>query len=121
MFVRVCVCVCVCATLQADEILTVHTSTGKVLSARPEQGNKINVMQLRPDDACALATAGADTIVRVYDESTGQRCVQLDHGDDVNTTGHSNAVYGLAWVPDQPQVRHTHTHTHTHTRARARA
>jgi WD40 repeat protein len=44
-------------------------------------GNDINTIELRPSDAAALASAGTDTVVRVYDESTGQQVVALDHGE----------------------------------------
>ncbi len=53
-------------------------------------GNDINTIELRPSDAAALATAGTDTVVRVYDESTGQQVVSLDHGEQYTTgCGHA--------------------------------
>lgn len=98
-------CGCAMCTVQADEVVAVHTSTGTIISRRTEKGNRINTLQLRPGDGGALATAGSDMAVRVYDEPSGQLAAELRQGDDMLTTGHSNAVYSLAWVPDQPQVR----------------
>lgn len=88
---------------RADSVVCVHTSTGKILSTRQEQGNKINTLQLSGDGS-AMATAGGDTFVRVYDEASGKLKMTLEHGDNVLTTGHSNAVYSLSWVPEDPQL-----------------
>jgi hypothetical protein len=40
----------------------------------------------------------------VYDEATGKQTATLDHGDDVNTTGHSNIVHAVNWKPNDPNV-----------------
>eukprot|EP00955_Chlamydomonas_euryale_P031475 330654-Chlamydomonas_euryale.AAC.1 len=54
----------------------------------------------------AFATAGSDHCVRLYDEQTGQLTASMDHGDNVNSAGHSMDVFGLAWSADDANVWH---------------
>jgi len=90
---------------QEQHILNVHMSTGRVLSSRKEEGNKIAALELRPSGGDLLATAGSDAVVRVYDETRGGAPrATLDHGDDSTTTGHSNRVYSISWVPGHPDL-----------------
>ncbi|KAL6760828.1 WD40-repeat-containing domain protein [Haematococcus lacustris] len=89
---------------QSDGVLLVHTSTGRVLSRREELDNCINTLALRPGAADRLATAGSDTLVRVYDESRGELLCSLSHGDGERCAGHSSAIYSVVWKPDDPQV-----------------
>ncbi|KAJ9508139.1 hypothetical protein QJQ45_021506, partial [Haematococcus lacustris] len=89
---------------QCDGVLLVHTSTGRVLSRREELDNCINTLALRPGAADRLATAGSDTLVRVYDESRGELLCSLSHGDGERCAGHSSAIYSVVWKPDDPQA-----------------
>lgn len=64
-----------------------------------------NVLALAPRvEGDSFATAGSDHAVRVYDEITGKLTAVLDRGDGVETMGHSNNVYGLAWSDIDRQV-----------------
>jgi WD40 repeat protein len=62
------------------------------------------VVTTSPNEPLLLATAGSDACVRVYDEASGALAATLQHGDGALVAGHSNAVFGLAWAPDDPQV-----------------
>lgn len=54
---------------------------------------------------CLYTHAGKDKVVHIYDETTGQLSMKLDHGDDYNTTGHSNIIHAVNWKPNDPNVR----------------
>jgi len=86
-----------------SQLLHVHASTGNVLGRVEEPGNKIHNVVVR-QDGLSFATCGSDLAVRVYDDHTNKLTATLDHGDGINTTGHSNSVFGLAWKPDDPNV-----------------
>ncbi|KAG2428927.1 hypothetical protein HXX76_011171 [Chlamydomonas incerta] len=91
---------------QADSIVHVHVGTKRVLHVQREEGNRINTLAMRADGRM-FASAGSDTVVRVYDEAVapgGAACRTLDHGDGVTTTGHTSHVFSLAWQPDDPQI-----------------
>ncbi|PNW83055.1 hypothetical protein CHLRE_06g305000v5 [Chlamydomonas reinhardtii] len=91
---------------QADAIVHVHVGTKRVLHVQRESGNRINTLAMRADGRM-FASAGSDTVVRVYDEAAapgGAACRTLDHGDGVTTTGHTSHVFSLAWQPDDPQI-----------------
>eukprot|EP00951_Prasinocladus_malaysianus_P049788 scaffold673637_cov60-Prasinocladus_malaysianus.AAC.1 len=60
-----------------------------------------------------FASAGSDRNIRVYDASKGQPSLELKSGgagslsirtSDGASTGHSNSVYALTWVPGQPDI-----------------
>ncbi|PNH10753.1 WD repeat domain-containing protein [Tetrabaena socialis] len=88
---------------QGDAVVHVHVGTRRVLSTVTEEGNKINTLAMRADGA-VFASAGADGVVRAYDEASCSVCCTLDHGDGVATTGHTSHVFSLAWHPEDPQV-----------------
>ncbi|KAG2432059.1 hypothetical protein HYH02_013128 [Chlamydomonas schloesseri] len=91
---------------QADAIVHVHVGTKRVLHVQREERNRINTLAMRADGRM-FASAGSDTVVRVYDEAAapgGAACRTLDHGDGVTTTGHTSHVFSLAWQPDDPQI-----------------
>ncbi|GAX86553.1 hypothetical protein CEUSTIGMA_g13960.t1 [Chlamydomonas eustigma] len=88
---------------QGPHVFHVHVSTGKVISSIHEKGNEVNNLAIRSDGG-AFATCGSDRVLRLYDERTSQLTCTLDHGDGVNTAGHSNDVFGLAWNPQDPNV-----------------
>ncbi|GLC36579.1 hypothetical protein PLESTF_001275300 [Pleodorina starrii] len=88
---------------QGDAIVHLHVGTRRVVHVNTEEGNRINTLAMRPDGAM-YASAGSDTVVRVYDEGTCSLSRTLDHGDGVSTTGHTNCVFSLAWQPNDPQI-----------------
>eukprot|EP00879_Flechtneria_rotunda_P028752 GHRR01030970.1.p1 GENE.GHRR01030970.1~~GHRR01030970.1.p1 ORF type:complete len:225 (+),score=63.63 GHRR01030970.1:1225-1899(+) len=51
-----------------------------------------------------FATAGSDTIVRVYDDTRTTPILHLTSGDGNHSCGHTNSVFGMAWKPDEDQV-----------------
>jgi len=90
-------------TAQGSRVSHVHVPTGKVLSSMTEDPNKVYNIAVR-SDATAFATAGSDHCVRLYDEQTGQLTASMDHGDNVNSAGHSMDVFGLAWSADDANL-----------------
>eukprot|EP00879_Flechtneria_rotunda_P029907 GHRR01032373.1.p1 GENE.GHRR01032373.1~~GHRR01032373.1.p1 ORF type:complete len:117 (+),score=29.63 GHRR01032373.1:195-545(+) len=52
-----------------------------------------------------FATAGSDTIVRVYDDTRTTPILHLTSGDGNHSCGHTNSVFGMAWKPDEDQVQ----------------
>ena len=56
-------------------------------------------------DATAFATAGKDYAVRVYDEATKTLTAKLASGwVGAPSAGHSNRIFTLKFVPDDPQL-----------------
>jgi hypothetical protein len=60
-----------------------------------------------------IATAGSDMVVRVYDDQQRTPLLRLSGGDGKDCCGHSNTVFGLAWKPDDCQVRGCKMNKHT--------
>jgi hypothetical protein len=89
---------------QGEAVSHLHASTGRVLRRTRSPGSNTLVLAPRPDGS-GFAAAGTDRVVRVYDEATGKPTASLDSGDGVDTSGHSNSVYGLAWSDQDPQAR----------------
>jgi hypothetical protein len=52
-----------------------------------------------------FATAGSDMVVRVYDDQQRTPLLRLSGGNGKDCCGHSNTVFGLAWKPEDCQVR----------------
>lgn len=54
------------------------------------------------------ATAGSDTVVRVYDDHQRAPLLSLSGGDGTSCCGHTNTVFGLCWKPEDSQVSPTY-------------
>jgi WD40 repeat protein len=83
-----------------------HITSGKCISSMQDKDNQIYAVDYN-HDGTQLATAGRDTAVRIYDESTKQlvTCMRGGSGSSVVTTpGHSNRVFSLKYHPDDPNV-----------------
>jgi hypothetical protein len=52
-----------------------------------------------------FATAGTDMVVGVYDDQQRTPLLRLSGGDGKDCCGHSNTVFGMAWKPEDCQVR----------------
>ena len=81
-----------------------HVTSRKCLHTITEEDNQIYALDYR-DDASLFATSGKDKAVRVYDEATKTVVTKLASGwVGAPSAGHSNRVFSLKFVPDDPQL-----------------
>lgn len=86
-----------------------HVTSRKCLHTIKEEDengkpNQVYALDYR-GDATAFATAGKDYAVRVYDEATKSVTAKLASGwVGAPSAGHSNRVFTLKFVPDDPQL-----------------
>jgi len=83
-----------------------HMTSGKRLHTFKEENNQVFALDFKKD-ATQFATAGKDTAVRLYDETTKQCVVKMERGmgfGPMATTGHSNRIFSLKYHPDDPNV-----------------
>ena len=83
-----------------DDARLTHTLT------EDDAGHQVYSLDYRPD-ATAFATAGQDTVVRIYDEATLSLTTTLQAGDlgfPGAAPGHTSRVFSLKWDPSDPQL-----------------
>lgn len=81
-----------------------HVTSRKCLHTITETDNQVYALDYRAD-ATAFATAGKDYAVRVYDEATKTLTAKLASGwVGAPSAGHSNRIFTLKFVPDDPQL-----------------
>ena len=81
-----------------------HVTSRKCLHTISEEGNQVYALDYRAD-ATMFATAGKDYAVRVYDEATKSVTAKLAQGwAGAPSAGHSNRVFAVKFVPDEPQL-----------------
>ena len=69
-----------------------------------DKPNQVYALDYRAD-ASVFATSGKDYAVRVYDEATKSQVAKLASGwVGAPSAGHSNRVFALKFVPDDPQL-----------------
>lgn len=68
-----------------------------------EEDNQIYAVEYRPDGEHFL-TAGRDATIRIYDEATKTQHITLASGRTAGTTGHSNRVYSVKYVPGSSDI-----------------
>jgi len=81
-----------------------HVTSRKCLHTITEENNQVYAIDYSPDGS-QFATAGKDYAVRVYDEATKSVATKLCTGwVGAPGAGHSNRVFSLKFVPDEPQL-----------------
>ncbi|KAL7749509.1 hypothetical protein RI367_005064 [Sorochytrium milnesiophthora] len=82
-------------------IMQWHAQTGAVLGRIEEPDNQVLSVDYRCDGE-SFATAGADCMVRVYNEETKQVLTAMDTGDV--SAGHSNRIFCVKWHPTDHNI-----------------
>lgn len=80
-----------------------HMTSQKRLYRIEEEHNQVYALDYRPDGE-QFATAGRDTTVRIYEESTKTMIRELVGGAFKSTPGHSNRIFGLKFKPDDHNI-----------------
>jgi WD40 repeat protein len=83
-----------------------HMTSGKRLHTFKEEDNQVFCMDFK-SDASMFATAGKDTAVRLYDETTKQCVSKMEKGlgyGPMASAGHSNRVFAVKFHPNDPNV-----------------
>ncbi|KAG9389926.1 WD domain G-beta repeat [Carpediemonas membranifera] len=80
-----------------------HVTSGKCLHTIKEEGNEIYAVQYAHDGS-KFATAGKDQTIRIYDEATKTRTLELTDGFADVTSGHFNRVFSLCYHPTDPNL-----------------
>ena len=90
------------------------SSSSELLHSHTEKGNQVYALDYRPD-AALFASAGKDTVVRVYDEETQALSATLGESDaemrrylgggaGLRALGHTSRVFSIKFVPDEPPL-----------------
>eukprot|EP01017_Pseudomicrothorax_dubius_P006405 TRINITY_DN1181_c0_g2_i2.p1 TRINITY_DN1181_c0_g2~~TRINITY_DN1181_c0_g2_i2.p1 ORF type:complete len:302 (+),score=47.44 TRINITY_DN1181_c0_g2_i2:311-1216(+) len=79
-----------------------HITSGKMLHRIIEHDNHVFALDFRPDGEF-LASAGKDFKVRVYDDNTKSLVVTFNAAAWYQT-GHSNRVFSIKFVNDDPNI-----------------
>jgi WD40 repeat protein len=83
-----------------------HMTSGKCLHTFKEENNQVFAVDFR-GDATQFATAGKDTCVRIYDESTKNEVTKMERGmgfGPQSAPGHSNRIFSIKFHPSDPNV-----------------
>jgi WD40 repeat protein len=80
-----------------------HLTSGRMLNSITEKGNQVYAVDYR-QDARLFATAGKDSFVRIYDESTKQVINTMSGGNGVSTAGHANRIFTIKFHPYDDNV-----------------
>lgn len=79
-----------------------HTTSGKLLNKIHDELNQLFTADYKPDGT-EFITAGADAIIRVYDEQTRQLKMSLE-GGGTGEPGHSNRVFCAKFCQDDERL-----------------
>eukprot|EP00771_Trimastix_marina_P000769 gnl/Trimastix_PCT/1800.p1 GENE.gnl/Trimastix_PCT/1800~~gnl/Trimastix_PCT/1800.p1 ORF type:complete len:342 (+),score=78.87 gnl/Trimastix_PCT/1800:50-1075(+) len=80
-----------------------HVTSSKCLHSLVEENNQVLALDYRPDGT-KFATVGLDRKVRIYDEATKTHYQTLYGGHGTVTAGHSNRVFAVKFMPNDPNV-----------------
>lgn len=86
-----------------------HAETGERLSTFKSSGesNQLFALDIK-SDASLLAAAGSDTVVRIWDEATGQLTCELarlaGYAENTVSRGHHNRVFAVRFHPQEPKL-----------------
>ena len=83
-----------------------HVTSGKCLHTIVEEDNQVFALDYRPDGG-EFATGGKDMTVRIYDEATKTRTLELKSGlgyGPTVTAGHSNRIFSVKFHPEDENL-----------------
>ncbi|KAL0230572.1 hypothetical protein PCE1_004129 [Barthelona sp. PCE] len=80
-----------------------HTTSRQAIYQHNEKDNQIFAIDYTADGT-RFATAGKDHVIRVYNERTKEKMIELTRGFLTDTPGHSNRIFSLRFSPYDPNT-----------------